>query len=42
MGRHHPDKVAGAADEVRARAERRAREINAAYDRIRALRRAQA
>jgi DnaJ-domain-containing protein 1 len=40
MGKYHPDKVAGAADEIRALAEVRAREINAAYDRIRELRRA--
>ena len=39
MGKYHPDKVAGAADEIRALAEARAREINAAYDRIRELRR---
>lgn len=39
MGKYHPDKVAGAADEIRALAETRAREINAAYDRIRELRR---
>jgi DnaJ-domain-containing protein 1 len=38
MGKYHPDKVAGAADEIRALAEVRAREINSAYDRIRALR----
>lgn len=39
MGKYHPDKVAGAAEEIRALAETRAREINAAYDRIRELRR---
>lgn len=39
MGRFHPDRVGGAADDVRAVAEVRAREINAAYDRIRARRR---
>lgn len=39
MSKYHPDKVAGAADEIRALAETRAREINAAYDRIRELRR---
>lgn len=39
MGKYHPDKVAGAADEIRALAEERARAINAAYDRIRQLRR---
>lgn len=40
MGRYHPDRVAGAADEIRRLAEERAREINAAYDRIRDRRRA--
>lgn len=39
MGKYHPDKVAGAAEEIRALAETRAREINSAYDRIRELRR---
>jgi DnaJ-domain-containing protein 1 len=39
MSKYHPDKVAGAAEEIRALAETRAREINAAYDRIRELRR---
>jgi DnaJ-domain-containing protein 1 len=39
MGKYHPDRVAGAADEIRALAEERARSINAAYDRIRQLRR---
>ena len=39
MGRFHPDRVGGAADEIRAVAEVRAREINAAYDRICARRR---
>lgn len=39
MGKYHPDRVAGAADEIRALAESRAREINAAYDRIRERRR---
>ena len=39
MGKYHPDRVAGAADEIRALAEIRAREINAAYDRIREIRR---
>ena len=39
MGRHHPDRVAGEAEEIRARAEARARAINAAYDRIRERRR---
>ena len=36
---YHPDKVAGAAPELRAQAEQRSRAINAAYDRIRTLRR---
>jgi DnaJ-domain-containing protein 1 len=40
MGRFHPDRVGGAEADVRAVAEVRAREINAAYDRIRARRRA--
>lgn len=39
MGKYHPDKVAGAAEEIRAMAETRAREINGAYDRIREIRR---
>lgn len=39
MGKYHPDRVAGAADEIRALAELRSREINAAYDRIRDRRR---
>lgn len=39
MSQYHPDKVAGAAPELRAQAEKRARAINAAYDRIRTLRR---
>lgn len=39
MGRFHPDRVGGAADDIRAVAEVRAREINAAYDRICARRR---
>ncbi|MFT4198176.1 MAG: J domain-containing protein [Pseudoxanthomonas sp.] len=34
----HPDRLARAAPELRARAEARARELNAAYDRIRAQR----
>lgn len=40
MGKYHPDRVAGAADEIRALAELRSREINSAYDRIREERRA--
>ncbi len=39
ISQYHPDKVAGAAPELREQAEKRARAINAAYDRIRSLRR---
>lgn len=39
MGKYHPDRVAGAAEEIRDLAEQRARDINGAYDRIRELRR---
>lgn len=39
IGQYHPDKVAGAADEIRELAERRARAINAAYERIQRIRR---
>ena len=39
ISQYHPDKVAGAAPELRDQAEKRARAINAAYDRIRTLRR---
>ena len=39
MSQYHPDKVAGAAPELREQAEKRSRAINAAYDRIRTLRR---
>jgi len=39
ISQYHPDRVANAAPEVRQQAEVRAREINRAYDRIRALRR---
>ena len=35
MSQYHPDKVAGAAPELREQAEKKAREINAAYGRIR-------
>ena len=35
MSDYHPDKVANAADEIKALAETRAREINAAYEAIR-------
>jgi DnaJ-domain-containing protein 1 len=38
IAQYHPDKLAGAADELRRQAETRSREINAAYDRIQALR----
>lgn len=38
IAQYHPDRFAGAAPELRAQAEARAREINAAYDRIKALR----
>lgn len=34
MSRYHPDRVAGAAEDVRTLAETRARAINAAYDTI--------
>ena len=38
---YHPDKVAGAADEIRQLAETRAREINTAYEAIQKLRKLQ-
>ena len=38
IGQYHPDRVAGAAPELRAQAEEKAREINAAYDRIKSIR----
>lgn len=38
IAQYHPDKLAGAAQELRAQAETRAREINGAYDRIKTLR----
>ena len=38
ISQYHPDRFAVAAPELRAEAERRARAINAAYDRIRSLR----
>jgi DnaJ-class molecular chaperone len=38
MAQYHPDRMGGAADELRRQAERRAGEINAAYGRIKALR----
>jgi len=39
MSRYHPDKVAAASPEQRREAERRASQINAAYDRIQRRRR---
>ena len=38
IAQYHPDRMAGAADELRRQAEARAREINGAYDRIQTLR----
>ncbi|KAF1708942.1 hypothetical protein CSC70_12680 [Pseudoxanthomonas kalamensis DSM 18571] len=38
ISQYHPDKMAGAAPELRRQAETKARDINAAYDRIRTLR----
>ena len=38
ISQYHPDKVAGAAAELRQAAEKKAREINTAYDRIKQLR----
>lgn len=38
IAQYHPDRLAGAADELRLQAEDKAREINAAYDNIRKLR----
>ena len=38
MSQHHPDKLGDVPDEVKRRSEERAREINAAYERIRAER----
>ena len=38
ISQYHPDKVAGAAPELREAAEKKAAEINAAYDRIQQLR----
>ena len=35
MSKYHPDKVAGAAQDIRSLAEERARALNAAYDLIR-------
>ena len=39
MSQYHPDRLAGAAPELREQAEKKAREINAAYDRIKRRRR---
>ena len=39
IAQYHPDRMNGAASELRRQAEVRAREINAAYDRIKTLRR---
>jgi len=38
ISQYHPDKMGSAADEDRRQAERKAGEINAAYDRIKAMR----
>jgi len=38
MSQYHPDKVVGAAPELRQQAERKSRQLNAAYDRIKTLR----
>jgi len=38
ISQYHPDKMAGAAAELRQQAEKKAGEINAAYDRIKKLR----
>lgn len=38
MGQYHPDRLEGAAPELRQQAETRARELNRAYDRIQTLR----
>ena len=38
ISQYHPDRVAGAAPELRRQAEDKARQINAAYDRIKTLR----
>ena len=38
IAQYHPDRLAGAATELQRQAETRAREINAAYDRIKTLR----
>lgn len=38
ISQYHPDKLSGAAPELRRQAETKAREINGAYDRIKSLR----
>ena len=38
ISQYHPDRLAGAAPELRQQAEAKARELNAAYDRIKQLR----
>ena len=38
ISQYHPDRVIGAASDLREQAERKAREINGAYDRIKAQR----
>ncbi|MCR6663369.1 MAG: DnaJ domain-containing protein [Luteimonas sp.] len=38
MSQYHPDKFSNASPELRAEAEKKAREINAAYDKIKTLR----
>ena len=38
ISQYHPDRLSGAAPELQAQAETKAREINTAYDRIRQLR----
>jgi len=38
ISQYHPDRLAGAAPELQAQAEAKAREINTAYDRIKQLR----
>ena len=40
MSQYHPDRLPGAAPELRAQAEKRSREINSAYDQIKRRRRA--
>ncbi len=39
ISQYHPDKMSGAAEDLRRQADRKAGEINAAYDRIKTLRR---